>query len=135
MKRRILDYAGLVREEERLTEMLRMKKENIRRETALLQQELEPFYDVLGLFGKLTTKERAGYLLDKGVGSVVDFLVKKVILGRASWLVKQAGAWLAKNYSSHFVAAHKDEWAERILLWFTDRSNGKMAPPPSESMI
>jgi hypothetical protein len=125
MKRKIRSYDDLEREERLLEELLRAQKELIQADIVQLKAQLKPATTALQFFSKITTTDASNPLLNQGANTAIDFIFKKLILSRAGWLTKMLVPMAIKNYSSHFIADHKQDIVQKIFSLFSGNKNGK----------
>lgn len=124
MTNKIRTYQDLLRHEEQLEELLKAQKELLVLDLRELKEEIRPATAALSFISKITTRDKSNFLLNAGVNKLVDLVVKKLILGKAGWLTRLAVPFFLKNYSSHFVADHKEEWLDKLFSWVSYK-NGK----------
>ncbi len=125
MSRKIRTYKDLEKEEQLLEELLKAQKELIELDIAQLKQQLKPAQAALQFFNKITTVDkRNNLLLNEGANTIIDLVLKKVVLSRAGWLTKMMIPMFVKNYSSHFIADHKGDIVDKIFSLFRSK-NGK----------
>jgi hypothetical protein len=89
---------------------------------------LKPAHAALQLFSKITTADINNPLLTEGAITAIDFILKKVVLARAGWVTKMLVPLVVKNYSSHFIADHKQDIVQKIFSLFSGNKNGKAKP-------
>ena len=127
MKRKIRTYEDLEREEQQLEELLRSQKELIQIEIGLLKQQLKPAQAALQFVGKITTPDKHNPLLTQGANTVIDALLKNVVLARSGWVTKMLVPFFVKNYSSHLINDNKDNIINKVASVFSNK-NGKSKP-------
>lgn len=125
MKRKIRSYDDLDREEQLLEELLKAQKQLIQLDIAQLKAQLRPAHAALQIFSKITTADRSNPLLTEGANTAIDFILKKIVLARAGWITKMLVPLVVKNYSSHFIADHKQDIVQKIFSLFSSNKNGK----------
>jgi len=129
MKKRINSYNDLLKEEEQLEELLQAQKELVLYDFNELKKGLSPATTALNFLGRITTRDRGQLLISGGVNKLIDILFNKVILSRAGWLTKLTVPFFIKNYASHFLADHKEQFMEKLFSWISQKNgNGKVAP-------
>lgn len=101
--RKIKTYEDLIQEEQRLTAQMRSYKDLIREDIADVKAGLNPFKRGMAVARSFFTRGDNGPLLNFGVNFGMDILLRRVLLGRASWIAKVAVPYLVKNYASHLV--------------------------------
>jgi trans-aconitate methyltransferase len=124
MKRKIRSYDDLEREEQLLEELLQAQKNLVQLDIQQLRNQLKPAAMALQFFNKITTVDKSNPLLNQGANTAIDFLLKKVVLARAGWITKLLVPLVVKNYSSHFIADHKQDFVQKLFSLFSGK-NGK----------
>ena len=124
MKRKIRSYDDLEREEQLLEELLQAQKQLVLLDIEQLKAQLKPARMALQFVSKLTTVDKSNPLLNQGANTAIDFILKKVVLARAGWITKMLVPLVVKNYSSHFIADHKQDVVQKIISLFSGK-NGK----------
>jgi len=56
-------------------------------------------------------------VLNAGANTVIDMVVKKLILSRAGWITRLVIPFLVKNYSSHVIADKKSTLLSKLFSW------------------
>ena len=131
MNKAIRSYDDLLREEKQMEELLQAQKELLIYDLHQLKEELKPATTALTFFSRIVTRDKHNLLVNGGVNKIVDLVFRKLLLARAGWLTKLTVPFLIKNYSSHFIADHKDQFIERLFSWISHKNgNGKAAPEP-----
>lgn len=125
MKRRIRSYDDLEKEEELLEELLQAQKELVQLDIANLKAQLKPATAALQIFSKMTSPDKSNPLLTAGANTAIDIILKKFVLARAGWLTKLLVPMAVKNYSSHFIADHKQDFVQKIFSLFSGNKNGQ----------
>ena len=133
MKRSIRTYEDLEKEEQLLEELLRSQKDLIQIEIGLLKQQLKPAQMALQFVGKITTRDKHNPLLTQGANTVIDALLKNLILTRSGWITKMLIPFFVKNYSSHLINDNKDNIIHKVASIFSNK-NGKARPPATRGM-
>jgi hypothetical protein len=131
MNSTINTYEDLLIEKQRLQELLRVQKEIIRQDLNEIKEELAPVKSAISFIGKFTTKGTGNPLVNGTMNTVIDLVVRKLVLGRAGWLTKLVVPLLVKNYTSHVIDENKDSIFRKLFSWFggkkkTAGSNGRM---------
>lgn len=116
------------REEELLEELLQAQKQLVQLDILQLKAQLKPAHAALQIFSKITTADKSNPLLTEGANTAIDFILKKIVLSRAGWLTKMLVPLAVKNYSSHFIADHKQDIVQKIFSLFSGNKNGKAKP-------
>jgi len=125
MKRKIRSYDDLEREEQLLEELLQAQKQLVQLDIQQLKAQLKPATMALRFFNNITTVDKSNPLLNEGANTAIDFLLKKIVLARAGWITKLLVPMVVKNYSSHFIADHKQDIVQKIFSLFSGNKNGK----------
>ena len=125
MKRKIRSYDDLEREEELLEELLQAQKQLVQLDILQLKAQFKPAHAALQIFSKITTADKSNPLLTQGANTAIDFILKKVVLARAGWITKLLVPLVVKNYSSHFIADHKQDIVQSIFSLFSGNKNGR----------
>jgi hypothetical protein len=128
MTKSINTYEELLNEEQLLLLKLQTEREIIKEDIRDIKEKFEPLSSVLSLVQKAVSRDTGNWLMNTTVNKAIDVVVKKLILGRAGWLTKLVVPFFLKNYSSHFIASHKDEIMDKLGGWVKNifSSNGKM---------
>ena len=129
MKRKIRSYDDLEREEVLLEELLLAQKELVQLDIQQLKAQLKPAHAALQIFSKITTSDKSNPLLTQGANTAIDFILKKVVLARAGWITKMLVPLVVKNYSSHYIADHKQDIVQKIFSLFSGNKNGGANAP------
>jgi hypothetical protein len=118
MTKRIQNYRQLLDEKERLESLLKLQKAAVNHDIQDIKEQLEPVRSALSLAGKLVTRDSSNLLLNAGANTLIDLVVKKLILSKAGWITRLAVPFLVKNYSSHFISESKDAIINKLLSLF-----------------
>ena len=110
-------------------ELLKAQKELVQLDILQLKAQLRPAQAGLQIFSKITTADKHNPLLTQGANTAIDFVLKKVILARAGWITKLLVPLAVKNYSSHFIADHKQDIVQKIFSLFSGNKNGRANTP------
>jgi len=127
MKRKIMSYEDLEREEQLLEELLRTQKQLIQLDVQVLKNQLKPASVALQFFNKITTVDKSNLLLNEGANKVIDLVFNKFILARSGWITRFLVPMFMKNYSSHLIGDNKANIVEKIFSLF-GRKNGRITP-------
>ena len=125
MKRKIMSYEDLEREEQLLEELLRTQKQLIQLDVQVLKQQLKPASMALKFFNKITTVDKSNLLLNEGANKVIDLVLNKFILARSGWITRFLVPIFMKNYSSHLIGENKVNIVEKVFSLF-GRKNGRI---------
>ena len=124
-KTKIQTYDDLVEEKKRLEAMLIVNKEQISANWVEMKQEFEPINNIIGFFGKLTTRDKTNPLVNMGIDVAGDLLLRKFILARAGWATRLVIPYLVKNYSSNVFAEKGKSLFHRLKQWLKTDKNGQ----------
>ncbi len=131
MRRTISSYNDLLREKYMLEQLLQARKELVVHDFEQLKMELRPATAALGFINKITSRDSSNFLVTQGVNKLIDLVVRRGVLARAGWLTKFIVPFFLKNYSSHVIADHKDEFMRGLMSLISKKhSNGQAAPAP-----
>lgn len=126
MNKRINSYQDLLDEKERLQSLLIAQKEIIREDIREIKEDLAPVRSAISLAGKFVTRDKHNWVLNAGANTVIDLVVKKLILSRAGWITRLVVPFLVKNYSSHIIANKKGTFLSKLFsLIGKKNANGK----------
>jgi hypothetical protein len=115
-----------VAEKERLQLLLEVQKEIVNQDIAEIREQLKPVTSFLTFSGKLITRDGSNFALNAGAGTLIDLVVKKLLLSKAGWLTRRIVPFLLKNYSSHFISENKGALMEKLFSWIGKKNaNGK----------
>lgn len=103
MTRKIKTYEDLLQEESRLTAEMHSYKELIKEDIAELKKGLNPVKRGVQVVKNLFSRGDNGPLLNFGLNFGLDVMLRRVLLGRASWVTKVMVPYLVKNYASHLI--------------------------------
>ena len=123
MTKSIRSYKDLL-EERALEAVLVEQRQLLQDDVQELKTQLEPIKHVVDFIRRITTKDKTSLLLTIGSDIVINSVVKRFILSRAGWFVRNVVPYFLKNYSSHFLAEQKDKWIEKLRSWLGHK-NGK----------
>lgn len=133
MTKPIRTYEDLLEEKARLKLLLNAQKELVRQDINQLKQELAPVRSAISMVGKLTTKENRYDILTIAADTVIDLVVRKMVLSKAGFITKLAVPFFMKNFSSHVIADNKDKIISKLASWFGKKNvNGKETIPKEE---
>ena len=129
MTRTINTYEDLIKRKEQLEVLLQAQKELVLYDFEQLKQGIEPALSTFNFLGKISTRSGNNLLISEGTDKLIDLVVKKLILARAGWMTKLVLPYFLKNYSSHFIADHTDQFIKKLFSWIGHKNgNGKAAP-------
>ena len=129
MNKTINTYEDLIKRKQQLEVLLHAQKELVMYDFGQLKQELEPAVSAFKFLGKFSTRVGNNLLISEGTEKIIDLVFKKLLLARSGWMTKLVIPYLLKNYSSHFIADHKDQFINKLFSWISHKNgNGKAAP-------
>lgn len=137
MTKRISTYQDLLDEKQRLQSLLKAQKEIIHEDFREIKTELAPVRSAISFAGKLVSRDTGGNMvLNMGANTLIDVVVKKLILGRAGWLMKTIVPFLLKNYSSHVISDNKESIFKKLFSWIGKKNaNGKEHSHPDKHVL
>ncbi len=118
MTRPIRTYEELLEEKARLKALLSAQKELVRQDINEIKLELAPVRKAISMVGKLTTKENRNSMLTIAADTVIDLVVRNIVLSKAGLMTKLVVPFFMKNFSSHIIADHKDKIISKLSSWF-----------------
>ncbi len=126
MTRKITTYEDLLEEEQHLQQLLNAQKKLIQTDLNEIKMELAPAIQAVSFAGRLITRDGSNPLVNMGVNSVIDVVIKKGLLGKSGWLARLVVPFFLKNFSSHVVTDNLDKIKggfQAVKNWFS--KNGK----------
>ena len=138
----IRTYEDLLAEKQRLQTLLQTQKQIIREDIDEIKEELAPVKSAINFVGKLTTQDSSNPLINGTVNTVIDLVMRRVLLARAGWLTKLVVPFFVKNFSSHVIDDKKDDILRKVFSFFKKKkkgdtpheSNGKMHPVEEDDL-
>ena len=124
MSNTIRSYNELLIEKQKLQALLIAQRELIRYDIQDLKAEFKPALDAVSLIGKVTTRDGSNPLFTSAANSLIDLILKRIVLSRSGWLSRLAIPFFVKNISSHVIAEHKDDIMNKLFS-FIGHTNGK----------
>ena len=126
MTKPIRTYDDLLEEKARLKLLLSAQKELVRQDINQLKQELAPVKSAISMVGKFATKDNRNWILTTAADTIIDLVVRKMVLSKAGFITKLAVPFFMKNFSSHIIADNKDKIISKLSSWFGKKNtNGK----------
>ena len=126
MTKRIQTYQDLLDEKERLQALLQMQKETVRQDLQEIKEELKPLRSAASFAARLLTKDRTNTILNAGADTLINLVIKNIVLSRAGWFTRLVVPFFAKNYSSHFISEKKDVIIKKLFSWIGKKNaNGQ----------
>lgn len=133
MNQRIKTYEDLLQEEQRLTTQLASYKGVIQEDITGLKTSLNPVKRVASTVKNLFTFDDKGPLLNFGLRFGTDVLLRRVLLGRASWIAKVVVPYLIRNYSSHLITEGQRKAVAKTIGRFLSKFTMKKKKEPFEA--
>lgn len=126
MTKPIRTYEDLMEEKERLNQLLAAQKELVRQDFIEIKEELAPVRSAISMVGKFATKDNRNFLLTTAADTVIELVVRRMVLAKAGWFTKLVVPFFMKNFSSHVIADNKDKILDKLSTWFgKKKTNGK----------
>lgn len=120
-KSTIRTYDDLLEEKARLKALLQAQKELVHQDFLQIKEEFQPVRNAISFVGKFTTRDKSNPLLTTATETIIDLVVKRLILSKSGWLTKMVVPFLAKNISSHFVAGNQGKIFASIFSLFSKK--------------
>jgi hypothetical protein len=121
MNKPIKTYEDLLHEEQRLTIQLGSCKGLIKEDIAGIKSGLNPVKQVVRTAKSLFTRGDNGPLLNFGLNFGLDVVVKRLLLGRASWITKVVVPYAIKNYASHLITEDQRKTVAKSVSKFISK--------------
>jgi hypothetical protein len=110
---KISSYEELLQEKQRLKLLLSEREMAVRTEFEEIKTKLRPLTTIMDFAEKITTKDSTNPLINTGIDVGVNFLLRKVLLRNAGWILKLLTPIFVRNYISHEVKEHP-AWLQKI---------------------
>jgi hypothetical protein len=121
MNRKITTYEALNQEEDRLKAQLGSYKELIKADIAGIKDGLNPVKRAAQTVKSLFTRGDNGPLLNFGLNLGLDVFLRRILLGRASWITKVVVPYVIKNYASHLITEEQRKTVARSVSKFISK--------------
>jgi hypothetical protein len=118
MTKPIKTYQDMLDEKERLEILLGNQKEKVKNSAHALKAEFKPAFSAISFLGSLVTRDSTNPVLGATANTMIDLVVKKLILGRAGWIARTIIPLLVKNMSSHYIADHETDIFRKVFSFF-----------------
>ena len=125
MNNPIQTYDDLLKRKKQLENLLQAQEELIKLDIEEIKISLAPVHKAANNLVSFFTQDKAAGLLGFSANRVIDVFVRKILLSRSSWVTKLVIPFLVKNFSSHFIADHKEKWMDKIRHWFSSNGHDK----------
>ncbi len=132
MTKPIRTYKDLLEEKERLKLLLSAQKELVRHDINEIKQELAPVKSAISMVGKFATKDNRNWILTTAADTIIDLVVRKMVLSKAGFITKLVVPFFMKNFSSHVIADNKDKIISKLSSWFGKKNANGKAPVSKE---
>ena len=133
MTKPIRSYKELLEEKERLELLLSDQKKLLRQDIDEIKQEIAPVKKAISVASKFFTRDSSNILLTSASDTVIDMLVRRVVLSKAGWLARFLVPFLIKNFSSHILADNKNKLLRKLFSWIGKKNaNGQMHASKAE---
>lgn len=132
MTKPIRTYEDLLEEKARLKLLLSAQRELVRQDINVIKQEFAPIKSAISVVGKLTTKENRNSVLTIAADTIIDMVLKKIILSKAGFITKLVVPFFMKNFSSHVIAENKDKIINKLASWFSKKDMNGTEPVTEE---
>ena len=109
MSNSIRTYKELVAYQQELRELMLVHKQVIRQDIREIKSELKPVTNVVGLISKFFIRNKIHTTAARTVSSLIDLVLKKTILSRASWPSRVVVPFLTRNILSHLLVPEQRE--------------------------
>jgi hypothetical protein len=119
MMNKLHTYEDLAERQQQLELLLKLQKEQVR-------------YDIREIMDAGKSAVIGGsqnFFINKGVSKAIDLVVKKGVLGNASWLYRMIIPFVLKRYSTHYIKEHKKDIKDKFFSFFRGKTNGVKQQP------
>ena len=135
MTKPIRTYKELVEEKDRLKLLLSAQKELVRQDINQVKQELAPVRTAISTVGKFVTKDKTSWVLSTAADTLIDIVIRRMVLSKAGWFTRIAVPFFMKNFSSHVIADNKDKIVSKLSSLFGKKNhNGKLSKKQRKEM-
>ena len=138
MSKPISTYKDLQEERERLELQLKNQKQLIMGSASALKEEFKPAFSAISFLGSLVKRDETNPLLGTAANSVIDLVLKRVILGRAGWIARTLIPLMVKNMSSHYIADHENDIFKKVFRFFglgKKKKHGNKQPDQTNGQV
>ena len=109
MSKTIRTYKELIAYQTELEELMALQKQVIREDVEDLKNELRPVTNAIGLASKFFIRNKVRSVFVNTISSLIELVLKKKILSRASWASRLLVPFFARNIVSHLLVAEQRE--------------------------
>lgn len=132
MTKPIRTYKELLEEKERLKLLLSAQKELVRQDINEIKLELAPVKSAINVVGKFATKDNRNWILTTAADTIIDLVIRKMVLSKAGFITKMVVPFFMKNFSSHVIGDNKDKIVSKLSSWFGKKNANGKAPVSEE---
>jgi hypothetical protein len=122
----------LLEEKERLKLLLSAQKELVRQDINEIKLELAPVKSAINVVGKFATKDNRNWIITTAADTIIDLVIRKMVLSRAGFFTKMVVPFIMKNFSSHVIGDNKDKIISKLTSWFGKKNANGKAPVSEE---
>lgn len=119
MNKGIRTYDDLLEYKRNLQELLYAQKELIRYDIEEIKEHVRPVTEIAAKATKLFVPSGDQSALGKIINTVIDVMMKNVVLRKSGWVTKVIIPFLVHNISSHLVSDNKEGIFKKIISWFS----------------
>ena len=109
MSKTIRTYKELIAYQTELEQLMAVQKQVIRQDVENLKNELRPVTNAIGIASKFFIRNKVSSVFVKTVSSLIELVLKKKILSRASWPGRLLVPFFTRNILSHLMVAEQRE--------------------------
>ena len=110
---KITNYDELLVEKQRLKLLLSQREMELKTEFEEIKIKLKPLTGIIDFAEKITSKDKNNPLINTGIEVGVNFLLRKVLLRNAGWIIKLLMPVFVRNYITHEVK-EDNGWMQKI---------------------
>ena len=90
-----------------------------------MKEEFKPAFSAVSFLGSLVKRDSTNPLLGTAANTIIDGVLRKVVLARAGWIARFIIPMLVKNMSSHYIADHEKDIFKKIFSFFGGKKRRK----------
>lgn len=125
MTKKIRTYKDLMNERENLELLLDAQEALFRIEIKEVEDNVFPVINMLNTVGKFATYNSKALLLTTASDIFIDLLADVIGVNKKNWVSRIIIPQAAKNFSSHFIANHKDEIISMFVSFINNLVDNK----------
>jgi hypothetical protein len=133
MTKKIKTYEDLIQEEQSLTVQMHSYRDLIKEDIAGIKQGLNPIKRGAKVVKGLFSRDDNGPLLNFGLNFGMDVVLRRILLGRASWIAKVVVPYVVKNYASHLITEDQRKAVGKNVSKFLSKILMKKKKEPFET--